>query len=250
MELRSCVCIQNPPFNLWNAQWPDLAPSFGVFNLWHVRHMLHENFLQKKQLMGIGKQRQQQNKVLQVRMEWKSSSPLRQNPRQIYRSSILWCTRHTRLGITPNYPFVWHNRQLFDPAGEELPEVVQIWLLIVGQGELEHRRVKRFYLRVHKGKFTEGITKQQRRERILHMMKGQAPHHPSKLARKRKYRHNTQDATTDPCVSFNDLETLPSSSPYEHHKISNDVQHKIDLSCWLSEHCGDLATKVCNRLLV
>jgi hypothetical protein len=79
-------------------------------------------------------------------------------------------------------------------------------------------------------------------------MKGQAPQRPSKLARKRKYGHilNTQDATMDPSVSFDDPETLPSSSPYEHHEISTDVRHKIDLSRWLNEHHGDPATKVRN----
>jgi hypothetical protein len=108
--------------------------------------------------------------------------------------------------------------------------------------------VKKFYLRVHKGKFTQGITKQQCRERILHKMKSQAPQCPSKLARKRKYGH-TQDAMRppmDPSVSFNDPEMLPSSSPYEHHEISTDVRHKIDLSRWLNEHHGDPATKVHN----
>jgi hypothetical protein len=113
------------------------------------------------------------------------------------------------------------------------------------QGELEHRQVKRFYPRVHKGQFAQGITKQQPRGQILYKMQRRAPPFTSKLSQKWKYVHTALgDATTDPRVPFNDPETLPPSSPDKHHEISQDVRHKIDLPRWLGEHQGDLATKV------
>jgi hypothetical protein len=54
------------------------------------------------------------------------------------------------------------------------------------QGELEHRRVKRFYQRVHKGKFTRGIAKQQQRERVIAKMKELAPQASRKGTQKRR----------------------------------------------------------------
>ena len=99
---------------------------------------------------------------------------------------------------------------------------------------------------MHKGQYTRGITKQQRRERILYRMNGYAPPSTSKMNSKRKYGDlAAENAVPDPRVSFQDSEVLPSSSPHQHYEISTDVQHKIDLAKWLTGHQGDPATKVC-----
>jgi hypothetical protein len=53
-------------------------------------------------------------------------------------------------------------------------------LLIETQGELEHRRCKCFYPRVHKGLFASGIAREIRRERILHFKERNPPHKKQK----------------------------------------------------------------------
>lgn len=106
---------------------------------------------------------------------------------------------------------------------------------------MEHRRVKKFYIRVHKATFTRGIAKQQRRERILHKIKEHAP--KNTFARKRKY-GGEEHTASKPYVAFKDDETLPPSSPHEHHHISTDTRHKLDLLCWLGEHKDDPAVEV------
>jgi hypothetical protein len=75
----------------------------------------------------------------------------------------------------------------------------------------------------------------------------QAPERPT-MARKRKYAQGDADCTTDPRVPFNDSEVLDVSSAREHHQISRDVRHKIDLAVWLVEHGEDPAIKVRNSL--
>jgi hypothetical protein len=113
---------------------------------------------------------------------------------------------------------------------------------------LEHQHAKRFYLWVHKGKFTQGITKQQRHEWILHKMKGLGLSGTSTLAHKHKYgNHNTQSMVTSakPHVAFKDGKALPPSPPHEHHHISMDMHHKISLLHWLGDIQYDPALKVC-----
>ncbi|KAG2012297.1 hypothetical protein CC2G_012328 [Coprinopsis cinerea AmutBmut pab1-1] len=96
--------------------------------------------------------------------------------------------------------------------------------------ELEHRRVKRHYVRSPKGTqvFTAGIAKQQRRERIVH--------------------HLTQQfrgAKNRPMVPRGFLERLPKSSPNAHHHMSNEVspRTRINLIQWVTENNNDPAFK-------
>jgi hypothetical protein len=106
---------------------------------------------------------------------------------------------------------------------------------------LEHRRAKRFYVRVHKGQFARGIAKQQRRERLLHHIKELAPSGTSTRTRKRKY-GNIEAAL--PHIAFEDDEELPQSFPHKHHHISRGTRHKIDLLRWLGDNEDDPALKV------
>ena len=118
---------------------------------------------------------------------------------------------------------------------------------------MEHRHAKRFYLWVHKGKFTQGITKQQRCEQILHKMRGLGPSGTSTLAHKHKYgNHNAQPMaiSAKPHVAFKDGEALPPSPPHEHHHVSMDTCHKISLLCWLGDNQDDPALKVCAACLL
>jgi hypothetical protein len=110
---------------------------------------------------------------------------------------------------------------------------------------LEHRRAKKFYVRVHKGQFARGIAKQQRRERLLHHIKELAPSGTSTQARKRKYGNiEPKPSAALPHIAFEDDEELLRSSPYEHHHISQGTRHKIDLLKWLGDNEDDPALKV------
>ena len=100
------------------------------------------------------------------------------------------------------------------------------------QGESEHRRVKRQYQRVHKGKFACGIATQQHQERRLLQMREAAPKNDSISSRKRKDYPSEDD------------EPHPHIQPQEHHSISPSILHKIRLSMWLGENQDDPVLKV------
>ncbi|KAG2348745.1 hypothetical protein BDR05DRAFT_980136 [Suillus weaverae] len=113
-------------------------------------------------------------------------------------------------------------------------------------GKLEHHRVKRFYPRVSKAKFTSGIAKQERRERILFKM-AQAEHNDSKLEKGksttvRKPGHTTtagEDASFH--IPFEAAEPLAYSDPMSHYHISNGTRYHLNLPQWLIKHANDPA---------
>ena len=112
------------------------------------------------------------------------------------------------------------------------------------QGELEHRRVKRFYPRVHKGKFKfiNGIARHVRRERILHNLKmrpGLQPLRP--LPKKRKL--NPQKSFILP---FSATETLPTASANQHYIMSRDTKFPINITTDLGDNLEDPARVVRN----
>ena len=88
------------------------------------------------------------------------------------------------------------------------------------QGELEHRRVKRFYKTTNKVKFTEGIAKRQQRERILHKM-----------------------SLLDPSRTKRD-DVLPPTPPEAHYHMSAHTKSYSDLLAWFGERSEDPAYKV------
>ena len=105
------------------------------------------------------------------------------------------------------------------------------------QGELEHRRVKRFYPRTHKGQFTLGITKQQRREQHLRKMKELSPN--SCMNNRKK-----KSSPLDPRLSFQDHDPLLPMLPSQHYQMSTEERHKLNLSQWLCENQDDPALEV------
>ena len=98
------------------------------------------------------------------------------------------------------------------------------------QGELEHRRVKRFYSRTSKVGFTQQITKHQRRERLLHNLS----------------KSSTPENNPTAAVSFRDSDPLPYTSPTVHHHISNSNRYYENLTTWLGTYSGDPALTVCH----
>ena len=83
------------------------------------------------------------------------------------------------------------------------------------------------------------------------MKQGLAPSGTSILAHKCKYgNYDTQVTITsaNSYVAFEGGEALPPSSPHEHHHISVDTHHKINLLHWLSNNQDDPALEACDFL--
>ncbi|KAJ7141090.1 hypothetical protein C8R44DRAFT_603981, partial [Mycena epipterygia] len=127
-------------------------------------------------------------------------------------------------------------------------------------GELEHRRVKRYYARTNKNDAVGQITKLERREAALLKISRQqkdAAHIPPIAAipenaasaapesQKRKRKPGTKRAKpTLPTLDFTDSESLPYTPPEFHYHISQSRNHHFNLTLWLSENRTDPAVKV------
>ena len=119
------------------------------------------------------------------------------------------------------------------------------------QGELEHRRVKRYYPRVHKGQYVKGIAKQTRRKRILNILTNPAPLFSAKpksaTSQKRKFGESNalrQGDAGNPGLPFSQDESmLPGPSDWAY-QMSTEIRHKLDISCYLGEHEDDPALTV------
>ncbi|THH16591.1 hypothetical protein EUX98_g9280 [Antrodiella citrinella] len=144
-------------------------------------------------------------------------------------------------------------------------------------GELEHRRVKRFYARTSKHGFVRQIAKQQRREEILRRIadrqkarkaaevaatakeKAQAAQQTSSTSSTSSTSGPTaagsagttrlaQDSrsgtsTASPALNFTDSDPLPYTSPDQHHHMSLANRFHVNLYAWLRETEDDPATK-------
>jgi len=83
----------------------------------------------------------------------------------------------------------------------------------------------------------------------LHQINEHAPSgNANMLAHKRKYGETQVDqlasTSTNFHVAFEADKALPPSSPHEHHHISADTRHKIDLLRWLGENKDNCALEV------
>jgi hypothetical protein len=132
-------------------------------------------------------------------------------------------------------------------------------LIFNTQGELEHRRVKRFYARTNKLKtFTSQITKHQRRERILrriHQRSQDILNDPdvnppssiptaSSLSVASPSHSHMPETTKSPALAFEDEEALPLTSPADHHHLSNSRRYPENVIKWLTQNAGDPALSV------
>ncbi|KAI0263908.1 hypothetical protein BC834DRAFT_970987 [Gloeopeniophorella convolvens] len=98
-------------------------------------------------------------------------------------------------------------------------------------GELEHRRVKRFYARTNKVQFTHQITNHEKRQRVLNSV------------RARLHGHSAEPGGHPGAPA----DRLPPTPPTNHYHISNDNRNKENVTSWLSRHRGDLAIQDCYR---
>lgn len=99
------------------------------------------------------------------------------------------------------------------------------------QGEGEHKRLKQFYPRVRKGDHVRGIARHVYRERIL-------------FQTQQAFNKKKQDDTNTLNIPLQEAEFLGPTPPEQHHHISKDVQHKVDVLKWLADNREDPALKV------
>jgi hypothetical protein len=114
------------------------------------------------------------------------------------------------------------------------------------QGELEHRRCKRFYPRVHKGKFAPGIAREVRRERILQFKAKN--HGPVATRPPQKKRKKISGKSFS--IPFSQSEPLPRANQDLHYQMSNETRHPHDITMMLGEHYGDPALEVSTLLFL
>ena len=106
------------------------------------------------------------------------------------------------------------------------------------KGKLEHRRPKRHYCHVQKGKHVPGIAKEVLRERLIHFLK-QRPG-SSKPELKTESKHPKSKRKGRKSVK----EALPPTDPAVHHHISTETRNKIDIADFLDANEGDPALEV------
>ncbi|TFK81828.1 hypothetical protein K466DRAFT_648231 [Polyporus arcularius HHB13444] len=112
------------------------------------------------------------------------------------------------------------------------------------QGELEHRRVKKFYVRTNKNvQFAWQIARHQRRQQYLHT-RGDDPSFPKRPTRKAKPRRARLVPVRTPMhLPFEASESLPSMSPKEHTQISEEQTHPINIVSHLADNKDDPSFK-------
>ncbi|KAF8955631.1 hypothetical protein BDZ97DRAFT_1673366, partial [Flammula alnicola] len=94
-------------------------------------------------------------------------------------------------------------------------------------GELEHRRVKRFYARTNKNNAVRQMTRLERREQALRRM-------IRKPAAKKK---------VSPRLDFAESEALPFTAPEYHHHISHSRNFPMNITSFLASNQGDPAVE-------
>ncbi|KAJ7331379.1 hypothetical protein DFH08DRAFT_708356, partial [Mycena albidolilacea] len=116
------------------------------------------------------------------------------------------------------------------------------------QGELEHRRVKRYYARTNKNHAVRQITQLERRETALLRIASRAR---SSAQRKvnpttatpvpQNHKRNLRNRET--YISFAESESLPYTTSDEHHHISPSRNFPLHLTAWLAKNRDDPAIK-------
>ncbi|KAF8154664.1 hypothetical protein B0H34DRAFT_860496 [Crassisporium funariophilum] len=125
-------------------------------------------------------------------------------------------------------------------------------------GELEHKKVKRFYARTNKGQtFERQISRHQHRQRILcriasHVKNGQnvnkanttpPPPPPAPSTHSVPPVPLPTTCPRAPVVPVDESDALPPTQPEQHHHISNSKRHVTNLFRWLDENNADPALK-------
>ncbi|KAF8146367.1 hypothetical protein K438DRAFT_1475340, partial [Mycena galopus ATCC 62051] len=115
-------------------------------------------------------------------------------------------------------------------------------------GELEHRRVKRFYARTNKNTAVRQMTVLERREqaltRIARTLGKILPRPPPTTPVDPHKKRQRQQKKLKLFVDFADSESLPYTAPEQHHHISHSRNFYLSIPHFLSENLGDPAIHV------
>jgi len=103
------------------------------------------------------------------------------------------------------------------------------------QSEREHRRLKVYYARTNKNKFTRQCTRLELRERVLRSIRAK------EKGRNEQMEPDCNDGTKDTCLSFEQADPLPQTLPQDHTQISRSMQHCVDLWQFVTEWRNDPA---------
>lgn len=109
------------------------------------------------------------------------------------------------------------------------------------QGELEHRRVKRYYARTNKNKYTRQVARQERRQRLLRGIKRKMDEADAAAPTTTSATNSSNDR---PSFTFAQSEPLPPTAPRQHHHISDSRRTGINIPTYLGNHEGDPAIRV------
>lgn len=117
------------------------------------------------------------------------------------------------------------------------------------QGELEHRRVKRFYARTNKVRFIPQIIRLESRERALQRRRLNLENALERLERRREAkRRKTSKRPVTVTVGFEEAEALAATPPEVHHHLSHSRNFPVSLAQFVpredNEELPDVAEKV------
>ncbi|EIW62286.1 uncharacterized protein TRAVEDRAFT_77649, partial [Trametes versicolor FP-101664 SS1] len=113
-------------------------------------------------------------------------------------------------------------------------------------GELEHRRLKRFYVHMNKNAlFVSQITKHQHRKHFVNKAHSRVPKLTSKPAeRKAKARRAMTQKTAGSLQARPDVhKDIGSCAPRDHHQISHEQQQHVDIAAFVRNNKGDVAVE-------
>lgn len=113
----------------------------------------------------------------------------------------------------------------------------------LSKGELEHRRVKKFYARTNKNfSYMKQITRLERREKALERRRRNMDKLQLRQEAKRQKRSENSCRVT---VALEESESLGYTPPDVHHHISHSRNYPVPLRTFMEDEVNDIAIKVC-----
>lgn len=130
--------------------------------------------------------------------------------------------------------------------------VIGLYTLLtpVGQGELEHRHVKRFYARTNKHKYEYQIAQHTRRAEKLRIIKARVDaHRAQEKALAAAAEQGDSAVQKEPVVSKDgapgaDADDMAYASPWDRYHIAKSQRDGHEITAWATEHADDPAFKV------
>nr|GAT49693.1 predicted protein [Mycena chlorophos] len=111
-------------------------------------------------------------------------------------------------------------------------------------GELEHRRVKRFYARTNKNRAVRQMTLLERRDTFFRNIRARAVKTATATVRPHAATPVRQIRRSKKTVPFAEREALPYAAPEQHYHVAASQNDSIHVPSWLYEHRNDPAVRV------